>query len=327
MATLEKRSDYWRAKIRRKGYPIQTRSFDTKALAERWARDIENDMDKGIFVDRTESEKNTLRDVLARYHDEITPLKRGASAEAPRLRAMMLRPIAELKIAALSSAHIAKYRDGRLKVVAGATVNKELNLIAHALETARREWGIHIPENPVRLVRRPQGAKPRDRRLVGDEAQRLLAACADARNQFLLSIVKLAIETAMRQGEIVSLDWKHVDLNKPSAYLPETKNGESRGVPLSTTAVATIRALPRSTRGKLFPGVTTEAVKRAFMRACGRAEIEDFHFHDLPHEATSRLFEKGLNPLEVASITGHKTLQMLKRYTHLRAEDLAKKLG
>ena len=116
------------------------------------------------------------------------------------------------KIAALSSTHIAKYRDGRLKVVAG------------------------------RLARSPQGAKPRDRRLVGDEAQRLLSACADAHNPFLLRIVKLAIETAMRQGEIVSLDWKHVDLNKPSAYLPETKNGESRGVPLSTTAVAIIRA-------------------------------------------------------------------------------------
>ncbi len=109
MATLEKRGDYWRAKIRRKGYPIQSRSFDTKVQAEKWARDIENDMDKNVFVDRTESEKNTLRVVLARYHDEVTPLKRGASAEAPRLRAMMLRPIAELKIAALSSTHIAKW--------------------------------------------------------------------------------------------------------------------------------------------------------------------------------------------------------------------------
>lgn len=327
MATLEKRGRYWRVKIRRKGYPIQTRSFNTKAQAERWTRDIETEMDKSTFVDRTESEKNTLRDVLSRYLDEVTPLKRGASAEAHRLRAMMLRPIAELKIAALSSTHIAKYRDGRLKDVAGATVNKELNLIAHALETARREWGIYIPENPVRLIRRPQGAKSRDRRLTGDEGKRLLAACTDARNPFLLPIVKLAIETAMRQGEIVSLSWEHVDLKKRIAYLPETKNGEPRGLPLSTKAKATIKALPRSNTGRLFPGVTTEAVKRAFIRACKRAKIEDFHFHDLRHEATSRLFEKGLNPLEVASITGHKTLQMLKRYTHLRSEELAKKLG
>ena len=100
-----------------------------------------------------------------------------------------------------------------------------------------------------------------------------------------------------------------------------------RGVPLSRAGVITLRALPYSIPGKLFPEVTTEAIKRAFMRACERAEIENFRFHDLRHEATRRLFEKGLNPLEVASITGHKTLQMLKRYTHLRAEDLAKKLG
>ncbi|WP_189941668.1 hypothetical protein [Sulfuriferula thiophila] len=96
-------------------------------------------MNKGFFVDRTESEKNTLRNVLSRYHDEVIPLKRGASAEASRLRAMIRHPIAELKIAALSSTHIAKYRDRRLKKVAGATVNKELNLIAHAPETSRRE--------------------------------------------------------------------------------------------------------------------------------------------------------------------------------------------
>ena len=327
MATLEKRGDYWRVRIRRNGFPVQTRSFDTKAVAARWARDIESEMDKGIFVDRTEAEKNTLGDILDRYLDEVTPLKRGAAAEKSRLLALTRRTIATIKISALSGKEFSRYRDERLKAVAPATVNKELNLIAHAIETARREWGIHLPENPVRLVRRPTPAKPRDRRLIADEGTRLLSACEGAHNPFLLPIVKLALETAMRQGELVSLEWKHVDLKKQTAYLPETKNGEARGVPLSLVAVATIRALPASTTGKLFPGVTTEAVKRAFMRACERAGIENFHFHDLRHEATSRLFEKNLNPMEVATITGHKTLQMLKRYTHLRAEDLALKLG
>ena len=327
MATLEKRGDFWRVKIRRKGFPIQTRSFDTKSLAERWGRDVESEMSRGIFVDRTEAEKNTLRDILSRYLKEVTPTKRGASAEQSRLNALRDRPISEIKMAALSGTHIAKYRDARLKEVAPATVNKELNLIAHAVETARREWGIHLPENPVRLVRRPTPARPRDRRLVGDEETRLRTACRNARNPFLLPIVKLALETAMRQGEIVGLDWKHINLKKRVAFLPETKNGESRGVPLSSTAIKAIKKRPLPINGKLFPGVTTEAVKRAFIRACGRAEVKNFHFHDLRHEATSRLFEKGLNPIEVASITGHKTLQMLKRYTHLRAEDLAKKLG
>ena len=184
-----------------------------------------------------------------------------------------------------------------------------------------------MPENPVKRVRRPPSPKSRNRRLVADEAQRLVEACADARNPFLLPAVILAIETAMRQGELISLNWKHINLKKRTAFLPDTKNGESRGVPLSTTAADILRSLPRSINDQVFPGVTGEAVKRAFIRACRRAHIEDFHFHDLRHEATSRLFEKGLNAIEVASITGHKTLQMLKRYTHLRTEDLVKKLG
>ncbi len=327
MATLEKRGDYWRAKVRRKGLPVQSRSFDTKAHAVQWAREVESEIDRGIFVDRTEAEKNTLRDVLTRYKKEVTPLKRGASAEASRLGAMLRRPIVEIKISALSSMHIAKYRDARLGEVTGDSVNKELNLISHALNIARREWGIHIAENPVGLVDRPANGKSRDRRLVGDEHKRLLAACKDARNPFLLPIVKLAIETAMREGEIVSVEWKNVDLKKRTAFLEKTKNGESRTVPLSSAAVAIIKKLPRSISGMLFPGVTAEAVKTAFKRACERAKIVGLRFHDLRHEATSRLFEKDLNPIEVASITGHKTLQMLKRYTHLRAEDLARKLG
>jgi integrase len=327
MPTLEKCGEYWRVKIRRKGFPNQTRSFDTKAQAQRWARDLERDMDRGFFVDRTESEKNSLRDLIERYAREVTPTKRGAGPEFSRLNAMMLRPIGEIKVAALSSKHIAAYRDQRLKQVSSGTVIKELNHLSHIIETARREWGIQLPENPVKLVRRPPSPKSRNRRLIAEEAQRLVEACADARNPFLLPTVILAMETAMRQGELISLNWKHISLKKRTVFLPDTKNGESRGVPLSTTATDILRSLPRSINVQVFPGVTGEAVKRAFIRACRRAQIEDFHFYDLRHEATSRWFEKGLNAIEVASITGHKTLQMLKRYTHLRTEDLVKKLG
>ncbi|MCE5361529.1 MAG: site-specific integrase, partial [Acidithiobacillus sp.] len=187
----------------------------------------------------------------------------------------------------------------------------------------------------------PQG---RDRRLVGDEEARLLRECAKAQNPWLLPVVRFAIETAMRAGEILQtkgtadeetrarpvqttgLLWKNVDLNRRTAHLPETKNGSARTVPLSSVAVEVLRGLPRSMDGRVF-GTTYEAIHLSFVRACRRAGIEDLRFHDLRHEATSRLFEKGFNPMEVSSITGHKTLQMLKRYTHLRAEDLAKRLG
>ena len=131
----------------------------------------------------------------------------------------------------------------------------------------------------------------------------------------------------MRQGELIRLRWEHIDLNRRTAHLPDTKNGESRTVPLSTTAIRVLHALHRSLHGKVFPGVTTEAIKHAYIRAVRRAGIENLRFHDLRHEATTRLFEKGLNIMEVASITGHKDLRMLRRYTHLKAEDLARKLG
>jgi integrase len=142
-----------------------------------------------------------------------------------------------------------------------------------------------------------------------------------------LPIVQLALETAMRQGELIRLHWEHIDLNRRTAHLPDTKNGEARTVPLSTTAVRVLRTLPRGLHGPVFLGLTTEAVKRAYIRAVRRAGIENLRFHDLRHEATTRLFEKGLNIMEVASITGHKDLRMLRRYTHLKAEDLARKLG
>jgi integrase len=140
-------------------------------------------------------------------------------------------------------------------------------------------------------------------------------------------IVKLALETAMRQSELVRMHWQHIDLKRRTIFLPHTKNGESRTVPLSPDAVNVLTALPRGIKGDVFPGVTTEAIKKAYIRAVRREGIEDLHFHDLRHEATTRLFERGLNIMEVSSITGHKDLRMLRRYTHLKAEDLAKKLG
>jgi len=332
MATFEKRGKFWRVRVRRHGFPEQSRTFDTKAQAQSWARMIEGERDRGLFVDRTEAERNLLSDIIDRYMREVTPLKRGSGPETSRLNAMKRHPIARIKMASLSGAQIASYRDDRTKEVSAGTVIKELNHLAHVIETARREWNVQMPENPVRMVRRPKAPPARDRRLSPDEEDRLAAALKDSRNPYLRPIVQLAIETAARQGELVRLRWEHVDLERRVAHIPETKNEEPRSIPLATKAVAVFRDLlpkdgKRPNAGAVFPGVTGEAIKRAFARACKRAGIEDFHFHDLRHEGTSRLFEKGLNPIEAATVTGHKTLQMLKRYTHLRAEDLVKKMG
>jgi len=269
---------------------------------------------------------------LERYLEEVTPLKRGAGPEAARLRAMLRHPLAARIVAGIRGVDIARYRDERLKEVSPGTVKRDLVIVSHLFEVARKEWGIPVA-NPVKDIKVPADNKARDRRLQSSrdskqsEEVRLLEACREARNHSLLPIVRLALETAMRQGELITLRWEHVNLARRIVHLPDTKNGEARTVPLSTTATEVLRALPRSLNGQVFPGLTSEAVKRAFARAVRRASIVDLHFHDLRHEATSRLFERGLNLMEVASITGHKDLRMLRRYTHLRAEDLAKKLG
>jgi len=327
MATIEKRGQFWRVKIRRTGLPSQTRTFDNRTQAQQWARGVESEIDKGIVVDRRVAQRLSLAEILERYRREVTPTKRGAADENLRLKAMAQRPFARIRMSALTSSQLAAYRDERLKVVSGATVNREFSVLSHAIDTARREWDVYLPTNPCTLVRRPPQGRPRDRRLQGDEEKRLLAACRGARNKWLVHFVAIAIETGMRRGELLGLLWDNVDLERRTAFLPVTKNGESRGVPLSSRAVEALRALPPSTNGRVFGELTREALKQSFNRAARRAGITGLRVHDLRHEATSRFFEKGLNVMEVASVTGHKTQQMLKRYTHLSVTDLATRLG
>jgi integrase len=327
MATIEKRGQFWRVKIRRAGLMAQTKTFDNRTHAQQWARSVESDLDKGIVVDRRTAQRLSLADVLERYRREVTPTKRGSLDENLRLKAMAQRPFARIRMSALTSSHLAAYRDERLKVVSGATVNREFTVLSHAIDTARREWDVYLPANPCTLVRRPPQGRPRNRRLQGDEEQRLLAACRHARNAWLAHFVALAIETGMRRGELLGLQWSNVDLERRVAFLAVTKNGESRGVPLSNRAVAVLRGLPSSSSGRVFGELTPLALRHSFNRATRRAGITGLRLHDLRHEATSRFFEKGLNVMEVASVTGHKTLQMLKRYTHLSVTDLATRLG
>jgi integrase len=339
MAAITKRKSGYQAEIRRKGFPTVSKVFDSRKDAEAWARLIESEMDRGCFINRTEAEKTTLGDVLTRYKREITPNKKSAESEVLRINKFLRDEIiCSYKISALTGKVLAQWRDKRLSEVSGSSVNRELNLISHALNVARKEWGIHS-ENPVSFIQRPRHNRPRERRLSVNERQALLQEVevsarrlngtfevGGTHNPWVKPVVLVALETAMRMGELLSLRWGDVDVIKRIAVLHDTKNGERRVVPLSSIAINVLALLPRSIDGRVFP-VSREALKRAFSRACERGGLQDFHFHDLRHEATSSLFERGLNVMEVASITGHKTLHMLRRYTHLKAEDLALKLG
>ncbi len=286
-------------------------------------------MDRGVFLDRSEGERTTVGELIDRYIVEVTPSKKSAQRETLRLQALKLS-FGQFSLAALRPPHIAEYRDLRLsKGLAGATVVKELNSLSHLFEVATKDWGIALQANPVKMVRRPPVARGRDRRLLPDEEIRLFKACMVSRANMLAPVVRFAIETGMRMGEILSLTWRYVDLAQRVATLPDTKTGNARHVPLSTAAVAAISGLPRNiSDGRVFwTWSRSDSLENAWRRAVHTAHIDDFRFHDLRHEAVSRLFELGLNPMEVATISGHKTLQMLKRYTHLKASELVKKLA
>ncbi|AUC93700.1 integrase [Bradyrhizobium sp. SK17] len=329
MATIRKLRGRWQAQVRRRGVPPRAKSFNSKTEAERWARDLEAEADRsGWVADTRAAEKTTLKELLMRYRDEVTPGKRGVASERARINTIVRCPIGHRTLAKLTSSDVATYRDERLKLVAPATIVRELNTISHAIEIATREWGLWLPRNPVKLVRRPPVPRGRTRRLKEGEEDALLAACDRGRTPLLKPLIVLAIETGMRRGELLDLLWENVDLKRAVAHLPLTKNGDSRDVPLSRRAVETLHRL--RARGpeveRVFP-MTGNAVRLAFEHLRVRAGMSDFHFHDLRHEAISRLFEKGLNIAEVSAISGHRELKMLQRYTHLRAVDLVARLG
>jgi len=322
-------SGRWQVVVRRKGHKPVSDTFPTKDKANQWARAIESQMDRGMFVDRSEAERTTVADLIDRYLKEVTPTKKSAKNEAQRLLQLRKR-FGAFSAASLRSTHITQYRDQRLAAgLSGGTVIKELNSLSVLLDTAIKDWDLPLTSNVAKLVRRPRQPRGRDRRLMAGEEARLLAACDRCRSAMLGGIVRLALETGMRMGELLTLSWPHIDLQNRVAHLPDTKTDESRNVPLSTRAVAVLQALPRHiTNPRTFwCWNRSDSLENVWRRVVQAADLQDLKFHDLRHEAVSRLFELGLNPMEVAAISGHKTLQMLKRYTHLRASDLAKRLA
>ena len=328
MAQIRKRGQsQYQARVRLQGYPEQTKTFSTKQDAIAWANDRERLVLRGFASALREADKATLHDALDRYAKEITPFKKGHQQEMYRLRRWQKNPLSAQSLAQISGADLARYRDSRQEQGVGPnTVRLELALISHLYEVARKDWGFETLVNPVKAMRKPKLPRGRDRRLFTGEEQRLLEYCDQTGNSLLRLIIILAIETAMRRGELANLRWNDINLFTRMAYLHDTKNGEARVVPLSTRAISVIQSCSAKS-GEPLVTIHRDNVSAAFAAACKACKIQGLRLHDLRHEATSRLFEKGLNVMEVSTITGHKSLSMLKRYTHLKASDLLSRLG
>ncbi|MDD2991809.1 MAG: site-specific integrase [Zoogloea sp.] len=348
MASISQRGNSWRVRIIRRGDLPITKTFSSEEAARVWAQGVEADLARGLYK-RPIGDRTTFAEVLRRYSDSVTPTKRGKSSEGYRIKTMLAagshaKALTCKFLSDLSSADVAAWRDRRLRESAPATVLREMAIMSNAINVAVVDWGYSGLTNPFEQVRKPRVRDHRDRRVSAAEIDAILGA-TESRELSLL--VRLALECAARRGELLALKWRNIDLAARTARLDgmDTKNGFGRTVPLSPAAVELLRALPRRLDGGEVFTMRGDSVTQAFSRAVQRARgtyertcaaegvaadpahLGDIRFHDLRHESLSRWAEAGLSSLELAAVSGHRTLQLLSRYVHLKPEALAQKLA
>lgn len=345
MASITKRGELqWQVKVRRKGWPPQSATFNTRAEAEKWARSVESEMDRGTYQDNSEAQRTTLFEALARYSKEVTPRKKGHYAETKRIERWQKHRLAKCSLAAVRGKDLAEFRDARrADGKAENTIRLDIALISALYETARRDWGMEGLPNPARTLRLPAGSRKRDRSLTTEEQAAFLAAIPATmpRTPTAQALFVLALETGMRQSELLGIEWEDIDLGRSFIHLSDTKSGDPRDVPLSPRAIHTIQGMPRPIDGGRVFDVTQDRLTRAMPQACKRARAAyaqlhgqpapsgwlegEIVFHTLRHTAATR-WAAVLAAQELAKMFGWRTMQMALRYYHPTGESLAAKL-
>lgn len=330
MASITHRGPYqWQAIVRRRGFPTETETFETEKEAREWAAEVEAKMLLNLHADNRQFSRVTLGQLLDRYGNFIKDRNLGAKQELKRVAQIKKRPLSERYVLSLTPFDFEQYEIERLKSVGANTVRLELCLMRSAFKRAIKKWGL-VMQNPVGSM---DAAVPsgRERRLVGDEEARLLAAArADGRfPQQLEMAILLAIETGLRDGRLATLSWADVDLQsgvvKVLAKNPNQDKMKVVTVPLSSRAVELLCSLPRATNGRVFGEAfpTGDELGRAFRHATKRAGIRGLTFHDLRHEAASRLAPY-MNAQTLAKVMTWKSIQMAMRYYNPLDDELVK---
>ena len=339
MAAIQKRGKKYRVRVIRRGFPTQSKTFITQAEALRWSRNIEIQMDRGEFTpyeaQRTHRvDRSTLFQEAADHYQKTHSIhKKIVRCETSRLN-ILIKRWGAIPIAQVDKSRVIALRDDLLKMGrSGETINHYFNTISKLFQMVNDEWDLSI-SNPIKGIKRMPPSQGRTKRVNLEMESLLLSGCDKLDLLLLRSIIQFAIQTGMRRGEIMGLTWADIDLPNRKAYLHQTKNGEPRQVPLTRQAMAVLEALSKDEE-KVFP-MGMDALRSQFTRLkeyakgqwneVGTNPFNDLRFHDLRHEALSRLSDAGLNVIELSHISGHRTLGMLKRYTHPSHEAIFSKL-
>ncbi len=340
MAYFRKRGKRWQAQVRKvgpDGNPIDdSATFATRAEAVEWADQREAGIVSGAAV---VARRTTFGELLTRYADEVSITKRGERWERIRIAAIVTGhpdgfpptfpdPIAAVRLSELDERHFSAWRDRRLRIVTSASVRREWSLLSNACTVAINEWR-WLDKHPMARVTRPKGSEPRTRRPTDDEIERLLHCLGYARDQppttqtaRVGAAVLFAVESAMRAGEITGLRWQDVEMGRRFCRTQGKTPAARREVPLSTEALRILSQLAEVRDGDSVFGLRGALLDALFRKARAKAGIEDLHFHDLRHEAITRL-SKVLDVLPLAKAIGHRDLRMLMIYYNPTAEELA----
>jgi len=315
MATIRKRLGKYQAQIRKDGKFI-SQTFINKSDAVKWTKEQEVLIEQGCYISKKEFV--TLSFLLNRWEQEVLIHLKSWKVEKYKV-AMVSRALGHLNLDKITSSILVDYRDSRLREVSNQTVKHELGLIRRALKKGI-EWGY---TSSVPYLASPSlKGQARNRRLSDNEISFLLDSC----DEYLKHIVILLIETAMRRGELASIVITDINLDSRLLLLSDTKNGDDRVIPISNRALDSISYLIKHAQSPMLLGYEKEWLTKKFISLCKLIGLENFRLHDLRHEGISKLFEKGLNVMEVSSISGHKDLSMLKRYTHINPITLLAKI-
>ncbi len=334
MATIEKRTSLdnkssYRVKVRLKGYPTQTATFERITDAKNWITSTEAAIREGRHFKTRESKKHTLKDLIDRYIKEVLPHKPRSIITQKSQLEWWKQKIGNYSLADLTPALITEYRNKittepniRGEKRTASTANRYHTAISHCFTVAVKEWG-WMQENPMLKVSKLKEPRGRTRFLNDEERKRLLEVCQTSQSPFLNLLVVLALSTGARKSELTGLKWQDVDLKRGLIILHDTKNGDKRSLPLVGNAKEMMKEHFKNRNENtdlVFPAKNLKEpidIRTPFETALKKAEIEDFKWHDLRHSAASYLAMNGASLSEIAAVLGHKTLAMVKRYSHL----------
>lgn len=313
----------YRVRVRLKGYPIQTATFNRLTDAKDWAKRTESAIKEGRHFKTAEAKKHTLGELIDRYIKDVLPSKPKQIKDQGHQLGWWKEKIGTYLLSDVTTPLIVECRDSLSESRSPATVTRYMAALSHAFTIAVNEWQ-WLEDSPMRKVKKPKEPRGRVRFLDDDERQNLLATCQASSNKQLYLCVILALSTGMRQGELMRLKWPNANLKDGYIILHETKNGERRRVPLSGLALSLLQEhakIRRMDTNLLFPSNKDPQkpidLRKPWETALKQANIDDFHWHDLRHCTASYLAMNGASLAEIAEVLGHKTLQMVKRYAHL----------